>query len=222
MSPNTRSTTAGQAIYTRRNLRLYDLLVVHASNRLLWRCPATVLLADYQRHVSGNHLDIGVGTGYFLDRCRFPVPQPRLHLLDLNADSLAHTARRVARYRPTSHRADILAGPVLPDEAPFRSIAMNYLLHCLPGPMREKARAFDPLRPLMTPDSVLFGATILSEGVTRSALAKQVMAQYNARGIFDNASDDLTTLQAALHERFHHVEVAVTGCVARFAVSTWR
>ena len=33
-------------------------------------------MALYQASVSGNHLDVGVGTGYFLDHVRFRVDGP--------------------------------------------------------------------------------------------------------------------------------------------------
>jgi len=63
---------AGQAIYTPRMLYFYDLRVLAASNRWIWKCPTSRLLAHYDRHVSGNHLDVGVGSGYFLARRHFP------------------------------------------------------------------------------------------------------------------------------------------------------
>jgi hypothetical protein len=70
---------AGQAVYTKRMLGIYDWLVLGIydwlvlglSNRLIWRCPTPGLVAHYDRHVTANHLYAGVGTGYFLDCCRF-------------------------------------------------------------------------------------------------------------------------------------------------------
>ncbi|HZM07834.1 MAG TPA: hypothetical protein VFC11_05185 [Methylocella sp.] len=55
---------AGQAVYTKRMLGIYDWLVLGLSNRLIWRCPTQGLVAHYDRHVTANHLDVGVGTGY--------------------------------------------------------------------------------------------------------------------------------------------------------------
>ena len=71
---------AGQAVYTKPLLASYDLLVLGLSNRMIWRCPTKHLLALYDRSVTSNHLDVGVGTGFFLDRCRFPTERPRLAL----------------------------------------------------------------------------------------------------------------------------------------------
>lgn len=216
MQDETGMTGAGQAIYTRRNLALYDLIVLGVSNRFIWRCPTPRLVEHYDRHVSANHLDVGVGTGYFLDHCHFPTDRPRLMLFDLNTNSLAHTARRVRRYRPQIQQTDVLQ-PLAMDLPPFASIAINYLLHCLPGPMAHKARVFDHLRPLMAPGAVIFGSTILAGGVTCSPLATRLMAFYNAKGIFDNTRDTLESLELALTSRFGRVELEVEGCVARFA-----
>ena len=87
---------AGQAIYTPKLLSIYDLLVLGLSNRFIWKCPTPRQLAHYDRHVSANHLDVGVGTGYFLDRCLFPVTAPRVALMDINA--------QFARLRRAPHR----------------------------------------------------------------------------------------------------------------------
>lgn len=88
---------AGQAIYTPKTLAVYDLIVLGLSNRFIWKCPTARLLAYYNRSVSGNHLDVGVGTGYFLDRCRFPTLRPRVALMDLNRDALSFASRVMSR-----------------------------------------------------------------------------------------------------------------------------
>jgi hypothetical protein len=54
---------AGQAVYTKRMLGIYDWLVLGLSNRLIWHSPTQGLVAHYDRHVTANHLDAGVGTG---------------------------------------------------------------------------------------------------------------------------------------------------------------
>ena len=74
MSITIEQVDAGQAVYTRRTLLAYDFVVLGLSNRFVWKCPTWQLEAHYNWHVSANHLDVGVGTGYFPDRCRFPLP----------------------------------------------------------------------------------------------------------------------------------------------------
>src|SRR5687767_5061792 len=92
----------GAAIYSPRTLRAYDAFVHGFSNPVAWRCPTRELRALYERHVSSRHLDVGVGTGYFLDRCPWPTPSPAIVLLDLNAETLRFAGERIRRYAPVT------------------------------------------------------------------------------------------------------------------------
>lgn len=207
---------AGQAVYTPRMLRVYDLWVLGVSNRFIWRCPTPKLLAWYDRHVTGHHLDIGVGTGYFLDRCRFPTDSPKLALLDLNPNSLAATAERVARYAPETFRRNVFEPFDLAGRT-FDSIGMNYLLHCLPGDTRAKQVVMQHAADVLQPGGVLFGATLLSSGVRRSYVARRLMNFYNSKGFFGNAQDSLCDLQETLSQVFPRVQIEISGCAALFA-----
>ena len=116
-------------------LRTYDWIVLGLSNRFLWRCPTAELLRLYDRNVSERHLDVGVGTGYFLDKSRWSVAKPAITLLDLNPNCLTTASRRIRRYTPQTVLANVLAP--LPPLGPFQSAGLCYLLHCLPGTMEE-------------------------------------------------------------------------------------
>jgi len=208
--------SAGQAVYTKRALRAYDFVVLGVSNRFLWKCPTPRLVEHYNRHVTSNHLDVGIGTGYFLDKCRFPSATPRIALMDLNQNTLVFASRRIARYQPETFRCSVLE-PIRIDAAKFDSVAVNYLLHCLPGSIESKSVAFDHLKALMNPNAVLFGSTLLQGGVPRSRFAQRLMALYNKKGIFSNQADDLDGLTQALRQRFKEVSVEVVGCAALFS-----
>ena len=214
-SPDAAAVKAGQAVYTRPVLAIYDFLVLTVSNRWIWRCPTPRLEARYRAHLSANHLDVGVGTGYFLDRCPFPAPNPRLALMDLNPTALAHAAARVARHGPETYRRNVLE-PIPFDGPKFDSIAVNYLLHCLPGSIAEKAVALDHLRALLNPGGVLFGSTILSSGVPVTGSARRLMAFYNRKGVFSNLQDDHAGLERELRARFDQVAIETAGSVALF------
>ena len=211
----------GAGVYSRTSLRLYDVGVLGASNQLIWRCPSKRILASYQAGISANHLDAGVGTGYFLDRVRFPARSPRVGLLDLNPRSLIHAARRLVRFAPEVYRADVLQPIAIPIE-PFESIGLNYLLHCLPGPMPAKAAAFDNLLPLLRPGGTIFGGTVLRRVPGLPLQARAVMTVYNALGVFDNKDDSLDGLRSELASRFAEVEVETVGAVALFRARTAR
>jgi hypothetical protein len=216
MSADSDAVSAGQAVYDKRTLAIYDLLVLGLSNRWIWRCPTPVQLAHYDENISANHLDVGVGSGYFLDKCRFPVGAPRVALMDLNRNSLEVSARRIARHKPRAYVRNAL-DPIPFEEEKFDSVGVNYLLHCLPGTMEQKSVAFDHLKALMNPGAVIFGATLLQGGVERSGAAKRLMAFYNRKRIFSNEGDSLTGLERALSARFHSVTIRVHGCGALFS-----
>lgn len=216
MSVSAEQVEAGQAVYSKGTLKVYDWVVLGFSNRFIWKCPTPGLEAHYNKHLSANHLDVGVGTGYFLDRCRFASAKPRVALMDLNPQALAFAAQRIARYQPETYRRNVLE-PIAIDAERFDSVGINYLLHCIPGSIETKAVAFDHLKALMNPNAVLFGSTLLQGGVPRSGLAKRLMAVYNKKGIFANEQDDLAGLERALRSRFRDVSVQVVGCGALFS-----
>ena len=207
---------AGHAVYTKHVLRAYDFVVLGLSNRLLWKCPTARLLEHYNQHISANHLDVGVGTGYFLDRCRYPLVMPRITLLDLNPNALEFASRRIARYRPCVHSHDVLK-PLPADGECFDSVAINYVLHCLPGSIEAKAVVFDHLRRRMSPGAVLFGSTLLPGDFPLSWAARRLMSYYNEKGIFSNRCDTFAALERALADRFSQVSIYRVGCAALFS-----
>jgi len=205
---------AGQAIYTKPVLSLYDIWVLGVSNSLIWRCPTKHLRHHFRKHVTLNHLDVGVGTGYFLDKCLLEQKR-RLALLDLNNTSLETAAARVKRFNPEVYQANILAPLNLPCKK-FESISINYLFHCLPGAIKEKAVLLDTLSEYLHDGGKIFGSTILSHGVRQNFAAQNLMAFYNKRGIFSNHRDYRNGLREVLESRFSNVQIEVKGCVAMF------
>lgn len=174
------------------------------------------LLDWYDQRVTSTHLDVGVGTGYFLDRCRFPTSSPRITLVDLNENCLAAAAARIRRYERTTMRADVLR-PFEMSGGPFASISLNYVLHCLPGDLAGKACVFDHLTRHLALDGVLFGSTLIGHGVRYNLAARSLAAFYNRKRVFSNAKDRLDVLESVLRARFAHVRIETQGCVALFA-----
>lgn len=209
---------AGQAVYTRPLLSVYDLWVLGISNSFIWKCPTRLQRAHYRQHLAREHLDVGVGTGYYLDKCQPCGGFKRLGLLDMNQNSLDKTINRVRRHQPKGFRANILE-PLDMDARPYQSVAVNYLLHCLPGNIPQKAVIFDYLNPYLDKGGSIFGATLLSQGVHRSDRACKLMAFYNEKGIFSNTHDSLEDLSEALASRYPHYSIEVTGCCALFSAT---
>ena len=211
---------AGAAIYSKPLLSGYDLWVLGFSNTFVWRCPTRVMLDFYNEHISPRHLDVGVGTGYFLDKCTFPSPNPAIALADLNENSLQVTAHRIRRYRPTVHVANVLE-PMSIAPGGFDSIGLNFLLHCLLGDIATKAVVFRNVKPLVNPaGGVVFGSTILGVGVRHNAIGRALMRLYNAKRIFSNRTDSGSGLERVLAETFRDYSMQVVGCVALFAGRT--
>ena len=206
---------AGYAVYTPGVLALYDIFVIMLSNRFIWQCPPNRIQDMYSRYGTINHLEAGPGTGFFLNRCRFPAGIVRLGLLDANPHCLRAAARRLDRYSPVTYCADIMK-PLDIATAGFDSVGLNYVLHCLPGPMPAKAVALSNLKQLMNRGGVLFGSTLLHCGVRRSLPARCLMSLYNRCGIFANAQDDLEGLRCILRQHFSESGVETAGCAAVF------
>jgi SAM-dependent methyltransferase len=204
-----------QSLYSRPLLTVYDWLLLGLHCRYIWRCPSNHMLDLYKRHVSANHLDVGVGTGYFLDHCKFPAANPRLALMDLNPNCLEVCGKRLSRYKPSVYRKNVLE-PIDIDTPGFDSIGMMNLLHCLPGNMKSKGAVFNNLKVLLNPNGVIFGSTFLYGGVWRSPLATITLYLTNRLGYMTNMEDDLEGLKAALARHFEHSSVQVIGCVGLF------
>jgi hypothetical protein len=207
---------AGAAIYNKQLLSVYDLFVLGFSNTYVWQCPSRMILDFYNTHISGRHLDAGVGTGYFLDKCKFPTPHPTLVLADLNPNSLETSAKRLKRYRPTTQIANVLE-QIQIETTGFESIALSYLLHCLPGNLLSKGTVFRNLKTLLSENGgVIFGTTILGAGTKQNFLAKILMRAYNSKGIFSNLNDNASDLENVLKDNFRDYSIRVVGCVAFF------
>nr|VFK31047.1 MAG: Methyltransferase domain-containing protein [Candidatus Kentron sp. MB]VFK35415.1 MAG: Methyltransferase domain-containing protein [Candidatus Kentron sp. MB]VFK77278.1 MAG: Methyltransferase domain-containing protein [Candidatus Kentron sp. MB] len=215
-NPSHEQVMAGQADYTGFALHFYDFLVYRITTPFFWKCTPQRLVSLYNRHVTTNHLDVGIGSGYLLDRCDFPSQTPRIALMDLNPNTLTFVSKRIARYNPETYLQNVLE-PVSADIRKFDSIGMNYLLHCVPGTITSKSVAFDHLKALMNPGAVLFGSTLLQKGVPLTRQAKLLLAYANKRGSFSNQEDSLEDLERALHDRFKDVSLEIVGCAAIFS-----
>ena len=202
-------------IYSQFVLRIYDWYVLWYNCRFLWECPAHYLLDLYNQYVSDNHLDIGVGTGYFLDKCKFPGTNVRLALMDSSANPLAAASKRLFRYRPEVYQRDVSKQFGINTKL-FDSIGMMNLLHCVPGDLKTKAVVFEHAKEVMNPGAVIFGSTILFKRVKRNTLATLAIKYYNKNGSMCNMNDSLEDLQESLRNNFSDSTVKVIGCEALF------
>jgi SAM-dependent methyltransferase len=175
-----------------------------------------VLLPFYRRHLGSRHLDVGVGTGFYLAHAGFNDRQ-RVALLDLNENSLRAASHRLGRPDTEIYAQDVMQPLTGLAGQSYDSIALFYLLHCLPGGMSDKARVFENLKPHLADRGVLYGATILGDDAGHNAMGRKLMAIYNQKGIFGNRNDTYDGLHQALSKHFEQVELSQHGKVALFA-----
>lgn len=207
---------AGQREYTPFFLRIYDPLILGFFAPVVWRCPTTRLVDGYRRHVGRRHLDVGPGTGYFLERAGMPEGS-QVTLLDPNAHVLKRASRRLRRPDITAIEADVCKP--LPVDGSFDSAALNGVLHCLPGPLQAKAAAAANVAAVLAPTGVLFGASILGSSGRHTWLARKMLKANNRRGTFDNLGDTEEGLGEILTESFEQVELETVGSMAIFAAT---
>lgn len=202
------------SMYTKSVLRIYDPIALGIVCPVAWRCSRGTMLQFFNDNVRGKHLDVGPGTGFFLDRAKYPIQHPDIMIADLNELVLQTTETRIARYRPRTMVQDVLA-PMGTDEK-FESIAIQNVLHCLPGTMSEKAVVFDNLIPSLDKGGVLFGCTVLGKHHGLGRGGSWMMEKYNDAGSFHNRDDDKLTLESILSDRFTRYSVRTRGAVAFF------
>lgn len=209
----------GQSEYTPFFLRIYDPVIMGFFARVIWRCPAGRMEERYRRYVRPRHLDVGPGTGYFLERAGLPADS-QVTILDPNTNVLEYASRRLQHLDVTAVEADVCKP--LPLEGPFDSAALNGVIHCLPGPMSRKAEAVANVAAVLAPTGVLFGASILGTSGRHTRLARSALVANNRRGVFDNLGDTEEGLAEILRASFEQVELETIGSMAVFAAANPR
>jgi hypothetical protein len=210
---------AGQSDYTRPLLKVYDRVVLGFVSWFVWHCPTSRLQEPYRRHIRNGHLDVGPGTGYFIERSGLPDGS-RVTIVDPNRNVLNHASRRLRHLDVTAVEADVLKP--LPFDEPFESAALNLVIHCLPGPLSRKGASVANVAAVLVPTGVLFGASVLGRSGSHSWLARRVLGAFNRRGAFGNLDDSEAGLREILEASFERVELEIVGSVAIFAASNPR
>ena len=204
---------AGQRDYNRVLLNAYDPLVLGPIARFVWRCPTSGLVERYRRHIREPHLDVGPGTGYFLEHSGLPAGS-RVTILDPNPTVLRHVSGRLRDFEVTAVEADVLKP--LPVTGPYESAALNLVIHCLPAPLERKARAVANVAAVLAPTGVLFGASVLGRSGRHNRAARAFLWAFNRQGGFDNLDDSVDGLREILAASFEQVELETIGSAALF------
>ncbi|KAL8938875.1 MAG: hypothetical protein Q9216_003658 [Gyalolechia sp. 2 TL-2023] len=217
--PTSDASARGAEVYSRfRLLAIYDWWVLGIVSSLAWACSVRSFTVPWCRRSirKGEHLDIGVGTGFCLTRA--DLTGVKLTLVDLNQDSLDTTKRRLvdqgkAKAEETRCLLHDITRPLPPSCPKFNSVSLYYLLHCMPGPVAAKTAVFAHLKHSMTPDGVISGTSVLGKGVSHNIFGRLIMLWMNGKGWFDNRADNAEDFTEALKEHFHFVETRIEGVV---------
>jgi SAM-dependent methyltransferase len=203
----------GQAGYNRFMLAIYDPWVIGFMAPVVWRAPLQPVVERYRRLLGRRHLDVGPGTGYWIEKAQ-PAEGTEITLLDPNPNVLERSSRRLAALHPVTVEADVMKP--LPLEGRFDSAALSFVLHCLRGPQEHKAVAIRNIAAVLEPDGVLFGGTVLGADADHSRAARAALRAFNRHGDFDNLGDTAKGLREILEGSFRTVEVEVTRSIALF------
>ena len=206
----------GQSDYSPALLRLYDPLVLGPIARFVWRFPLEKFGGFYPEHISPNHLDVGPGTGYFLEHAGLP-DGTRVTILDPNTNVLRYVKGRLRRLDVTAVEADVLKPFPIP--GPFESVGLSMVLHCLPGPMERKVLAIQNIARVMAPGGVLFGASVLGTSAPHTRLGRVFLWAFNRRGAFSNLDDTEAGLHHILGGSFRDIELRTVGGIAVFVAT---
>ncbi|MGZ6545359.1 MAG: class I SAM-dependent methyltransferase [Actinomycetota bacterium] len=206
----------GQAGYNPLLLAIYDVWVLKFMARAVWKTPIPPVVERYRRYLGPRHLDVGPGTGYFIEEAG-PPAETEITLLDPNPHVLKHASRRLASMAPATVEADVMKP--LPVDGPFDSAALSFVLHCLRGPMTNKATAIRNIADVLTPEGVLFGGTVLGTDGVHTPQARAFLWAANKQGGFDNLADTVDGLHGILGASFQDVQIEVAGSSALFSAT---
>lgn len=209
-----KSTHAGQKIYTRITLRLYNFVVLFFNNTFVWKCKTTELLKLYSDNVSLNHLDIGVGSGYYLNKLHSKIK--KVILMDLNLDCLRYVKNLLKNKDVSIYQVDILENIEEKFFSKFDSISCNYLIHCLPD-NGSKEIVFKNIAKILKSDGVAFGSAIINK--YDSKLAIKIANKFNSKGIFDNENDSYESIEKYISNNFQKYSIKKIGSVCVYTMS---
>jgi SAM-dependent methyltransferase len=126
----------GQSGYSPVLLAIYDVWVLKFMAPTVWKCPIPPGVTRYRQYMEPRHLDVGPGTGYFIEKAVPPL-DTEITLLDPNPHVLKRASKRLASWAPIAVEADVMKP--LPVEGGLDSAALSFVLHCLREAMSNKA-----------------------------------------------------------------------------------
>ena len=204
-----------------KHMEYYDGVVNEFNCLHVWKCSRQYIINHYRSHISNYHLEIGPGSGYFLKRdiLRKNPSINKLTLIDVNDDILDYSKQNLKdEYSNdiTTLNTDIFSHTI-PSDIQFKSVGINYVLHCIPGSLHENIDTL--LTNLNSTNYNIFGATVISDPIHMNPIAEYELMVLNSLGIFNNKNDTYEEFQEYLiNQKIKH-NITKRGYVALFTIN---
>ena len=182
-----------------KSLKLYDYLVNDINCSYAWRCHKSNIFENYKNNIKTNHLEIGPGTGYFLEN-NYNIK--KLYLMDINDDTLNFSKNNLSE----NYQLETINHNIFEDKLEIKdleSVGLNYVLHCVPGRLEDNIDNL--INNLETNNKVnFFGATVVSDKILQNRLSTIELFFLNKYNIFNNEMDTSKNLIDYL--KYNHIK----------------
>jgi len=168
------------------SIKFYDFLVNDLNCNYAWRCHKSNIFKNYQKNLRSNHLEIGPGSGYFLNPKFHKKEISNLFLMDVNQPILEASQQNLEKHYSNIQLLNHNIFNKELDSLKINSIGINYVLHCVPGPLDQK---LEKLHLNLPKNTNIFGATVISDFERQTELSKLELKVLNHKGIFNNKMD---------------------------------
>ena len=203
------------------NMFFYDLLVNKLNCKYIWRCNYNIINSLYDRNISKHHLEIGPGTGFFINKFKFDnltLCDINQDILDYSFDNLKNNSKNISKIN--FNLFDNLSQTNLNKNVKFESVGANYVLHCIPGKIEDKLLTLvHNLKKInKSHKCVLYGGTVINDPYYNTFLSNALIKCLNHFKIFNNKEDFSYNIINNLEKHNIKFDYSIVGCVFIFKI----
>jgi ubiquinone/menaquinone biosynthesis C-methylase UbiE len=97
---------SSKLFYSKLIFSVYDRFLLNYALPLIWKVKKSDVQLFYQNHISSDHLDIGAGTGYFIQNCEHLPANFKLSVMDINPICLKICEIQLQKFNPILQEQD--------------------------------------------------------------------------------------------------------------------
>ena len=201
--------------------------------KYVWRYSREDQLLAYQSSManSKNHLEIGTVSVWLPIMASKDLSSTRYCLLDIDQSAVISAKQHMINAGVPSNHIQSIQGDALqidklslPNDQPFDSVAISYVLHCIPGSLNHKLPLIlDGLSRLdsVNENTIFFGSTITYPDINDDASIEDKIGLHSMHllqrvGIFNNGQDKHSDFDKIFSNYFNEYEIEKTGFVSSF------